>query len=60
MWNTIQIASSAITIPKSRESISVDANIDRHDRAAPGAVAVVADASFGVSTVVMNSPRMCP
>ncbi len=36
MWNAIQIARSAITMPKSRVSISVDANIDRHDRVPPG------------------------
>jgi hypothetical protein len=60
MWNAIQIARRATTIPKSRESISVDANTDRHDRAPPVAVAVAGDASFGVSTVVMMSPRMCP
>ena len=60
MWNTIQIARSAITMPKSRVSISVDANIDRHDRVPRAAVAVAGDASFGVSTVVMKSPRMYP
>ncbi len=60
MWNTIQIARSEITMPKRRVSISVDANIDRHDRAAPGAAAVRAGASFGVSTAVMRPPALCP
>ena len=59
MWNAIQIASRATTMPKSRESISVDANIDRHDRAAPGGVGRGRRASFGVSTVVMMSPCAC-
>ena len=56
MWKAIQMAIRAITMPKSRVSISVDVNIPRHDRPGCGVVLVTADASFGVSTVVIRSP----
>jgi hypothetical protein len=41
-------------------SISVDVTTDRHDLRVEGVVLATADVSFGVSTVVMKSPRMCP
>ena len=56
MWNAIQMTARATTMPSRRVSISVDASADRHDRAGGGGVLGVADASAGVSTVVIGSP----